>query len=54
MRCQVMSERILSERNFMVEMTYLQGKELELWLWAHIAFIVLAAAHLELLSGLNV
>lgn len=45
---------ILSERNFMVEMTSLQGKELERLLWVHIAFIVLAVAHLQLLSGLNV
>lgn len=44
----------MSDRNFMGEITYLQGKELELLLWVHIAFIVLAVAHLQLLSGLNV
>lgn len=32
----------MSERNFMGEMTCLQGKEVELLLWVHIAFIVLA------------
>lgn len=38
----------------MVEITYLQGKELELLLWVHFVFIVLVVAHLELLSGLSV
>lgn len=44
----------MSERNFVGEMAYLQGKELELLLWVDIAFIALAVAHLQLLSGLNV
>lgn len=45
---------ILSDRNFMVESTYLQGKELELLLWVHFGVIVLVVAHLELLSSLSV
>lgn len=38
----------------MVEITYSQGKELELLLWVHFVFIVLVAAHLELLCALSV
>lgn len=45
---------ILSERNLVAESTCFQGKELELLLWVHSVFIVLVAAHLELLSGLRV
>lgn len=45
---------VLSDRNFTVESTYLQGKELELLLWVHFGVTVLVAAHLELLSGLSV